>query len=77
MFRMKPSKGPDGTFPPKHPPCAHGLSATPTNRTLVRIEVFFTPGDPEQKTDLKSPLRRQTTIFSTKLDGTEMFRLWF
>ena len=47
----------------EHPHCAHGFSATPTNRTLVRIEVFFAPGNPWQKTDLKSPLRGQNTLF--------------
>ena len=56
-------KSPVGTFPPKHPPCAHGLLAKPTNRTLVRIEVFFAPGNPWQKTDFKSPLRGQIRFF--------------
>ena len=40
-----------------HPHRAHSLSAKPTTRTLVRIEVFFAPGNPWQKTDLKCPLR--------------------
>ena len=54
-----------------HPHRAHSLSAKPTIRTLVRIEVFFAPGrvdavtlDPWQKTYLKSPLRGQN-LFST------------
>ena len=37
----------------------------PTNRTLVRIEVFFDPAKLGQKIDFKSPLRGQKFTFST------------
>ena len=51
------------TSSPKHPSCAHVLAALPPTRTLAGIEVFFAPGDPGQKTDLKSPLRGQNRFF--------------
>ena len=35
----------------------------PTNRTLVRIEVFFDPAKLGQKIDFKSPLRGQNLLF--------------
>lgn len=77
MFRMKPSKKSRWDFSAETSALRARFVGNADKPQLVRIEVFFTPGDPEQKTDLKSPLRGQTTIFSTKLDGTEMFRLWF
>ncbi len=63
LLRLDRRKSPVGTFPPKHPHCPHSLSAKPTIRTVVRIEVFFAPGDPWQKTDLKCPLRGQNILF--------------
>ena len=56
-----------------HPRRAHGLSATPTNRTLARIEVFFAPGDPWQKTDFKNPLRRQLRFFRQAKRGRSFY----
>ena len=66
FFLLKKSdrrKSPDGAFPPKHPRCAHGSSAMPPNRTLVRLEVFFASAELRQKTDFKSPLRGQIKVF--------------
>jgi hypothetical protein len=68
-------KSPVGTFPPKHPPGAYGLSAMPTNLTLVRIEVFFASAELRQKTDFKSSLREQIRFFD-KL-GQQNFLLPF
>ena len=52
-------KSPEGTFPPKHPSCAH----SPMARTLAGREVFFASAELRQKTDFKSPLRGQIEVY--------------
>ena len=46
-----------------HPHCPHSLSAKPTIRTVVRIEVFFASAELRQKTDFENPLRGRLGFF--------------
>ena len=47
--QFRPSKKSRWDFFDEHPHCPHSLTAKPSVRTVVRIEVFFAPAELGQK----------------------------